>query len=209
MYSTPSELIAEGLEGELSFDITFGFDGDYQAAALGLSPAEMQSAVVVDDPANDINAALGTGVGFNWHYFYVYPGTSMARFSLFDNYTDGNDDMDLYVWGPAFNFLGDSGSMTSAEQVDVVSPEAGWHYVAVHGWQTDGLEAAYTLFGWQVGANAGNMSIDTPATAGLGVTGTVNLSWAGLDAGQKYLGAVQHQSNGDSLGITLISVATD
>ena len=98
---------------------------------------------VDDDPGNDINGALDTCdfgsfpfacTGISWHMVPVPPGTAITRISLFDDYTDGNDDLDLYVWDAGFGFVGSSGSGTSAEQVDITFPASPFYFVAVHGW---------------------------------------------------------------------------
>jgi subtilisin family serine protease len=210
--AAPTELSSDGADNTLSFDITFGYNGDYTAAAHGLEPATTQDGNVVDDPANDINTALGTGVGITAHLVYAPVGTAFTRISLFDDYTDGDDDLDLYVWEyPAFNYVGGSGSGTSAEQVDILFPGSEYYYVIVHGWQTDGPDANYTLFDWSVSATpGGNLSLDSaPASATLGSTEVIDLSWAGLDLDMKYLGAVSHSDAGGVFSLTLINVSTE
>ena len=206
--AAPGEVLGTGTDGSLSFDIIFGYDGAYTAGAHGLVPADMQSGNVVDDPANDINTALGTGVGITWHEVHVPAGATYARFSLFDDYTDGNDDLDLYVWHPNGSFAGGSGSGTSAEEVNVLYPMEGTYFVVVHGWQTDGPDSNYTLFGWAFGPDAENMDITAPTAATLGATASVTVGWTGLDEGTKYLGAVSHDYSSGSR-LTLLRVDTD
>jgi subtilisin family serine protease len=208
LLAAPSGVSETGTEGSLEFYITFGYSGAYTAGAHGLAPAVMQPDNVVDDPANDINAALATGVGITWHGVNVPAGATYARFSLFDEYTDGVDDLDLYVWHPDGFFAGGSGSGTSAEEVNVLSPQEGTYYVAVHGWQTDGPDSKYTLFSWAFGLDMGNMTLTAPAAATLGATETITVGWAGLDADTKYLGAVSH-SDGGLLGLTIVRIDTD
>jgi hypothetical protein len=141
----------------------------------------------------------------------VPAGSAYARFSLFDAYTDGNDDLDLYVYYPTGAFAGGSGSGTSAEQVDVPFPMAGDYYVFVHGWETDGPDANYTLFSWAFSATPGssNMALTAPSAATLGATETITVDWFGLDAGTKYLGAVSHSDASGLLGLTLVGIDTD
>lgn len=212
--AAPTEVTGTGTEGSIDYDVTFGYDGAFTAAPHGLVPANTQEGNVVDDPANDINTALDTGVGYTLHEIEVPDGTAYTRVSLFDEYTDGEDDMDLYVFDADFNFVGGSGSGTSAEQVDLVLPAAGTYYVIVHGWQTDGPDANYTLFDWSVsatpadGSGATDLSLTAPTSASLGDSGTVSVSWDGLDAGTKYLGAVSYTDTG-LFGLTVVSVATD
>jgi subtilisin family serine protease/plastocyanin len=207
--AAPAEVQGSGTEGSLDFDVTFGYEGDYTAEAHGLVPAEMQPDVVVDDPTNDINTALDTGVGVNFHTVTVPAGALHARFSLFDDYTDGNDDLDLFVFDGDGNFVGQSTGVTSEEQVDVPDPAAGDYTVIVHAFQTDGPDAAYTLFSWSFSADAGNMTPTAPPTATLGETETITVAWTGLTAGTKYLGAVSHNDATDRIGVTLVRIDTD
>jgi len=209
--AAPAEVMGTGTSGSLTFDVTFGYAGDYMAMAHGLEPANMINATVVDDPANDINAALTTNVGINIHMVDIPSGAAYARFSLFDEYTDGADDLDLYVFDPEGYQVGGSGSGTSAEEVNLSFPEPGSYYVVVHGWQTDGADANYTLFTWAFGADRGNMTLSAPTTAALAVTEPVTVDWAGLDAGTKYLGGVSHNNPAAPVmyGLTVIRVDTD
>jgi subtilisin family serine protease len=210
--AAPSEVSGTGTEGTLDFDVTFGFSGEYAPEVLGLVAADMQADTVVDDPANDINVALETGVGITLHEVEIPAGTAHARFSLFDDFTDGNDDLDLYVFGPDpdFPFAGGSGSPTSAEQVDLSEPAAGTYIVVVHGWQTDGPDANYTLFSWVLpDEDAGNMTVTDPGDATLGATETLTLEWTGLEADQKYFGAIRHTNPTTSDPLTLVRIDTD
>jgi hypothetical protein len=216
--ATADLVSATGATGSTSFDVSFGYTGDYAAGAHGLEPAGLTVGNVVDDPANDINTALATGVGVTFHAINVPAGTALARFSLFDAYTDGNDDLDLYVFGPSGGFVGGSGSGTSAEEVNAVFPAAGVYTVVVHGWQTDGPDANYTLFDWSVPATPGvgtyPLLIDSaPDAATVGATEPVDISWdVTLDtntAGRKYLGAVSHSDGVDLIGLTVVQVDDD
>ncbi len=210
-FSAPGEVSGSGTEGTASFDVSFGYDGAYTAAAHGLEPATTTDGNVVDDPANDINTALGTGVGVTFEFVVVPAGTALTRFSLFDEYTDGNDDLDLYVFYQTGAFVGSSGGGSSAEEVSVLFPAPGTYIVAVHGWQTDGVDSNYTLFDWSVSATpGGNLSIDSaPASATLGATEAVEVSWAGAAADTKHLGAVSHSLGDGSVELTVVSVDTD
>lgn len=220
LFAAPDEVGGSGADGGTSFDVKFGYTGDYTAAAHGLEPASTQAGSVDDDPTNNINDALGTCdfgapfpfpcTGLTWHAVSVPAGTAYTRFSLFDAYTDGNDDLDLYVWDSGFGFQGQSGSGTSAEEVNIVLPSDTIYLVAVHGWQTDGADSNYTLFDWSVSATpGGNMSVDSaPASAVLGTTGTVDVSWSGVPSG-KNLGAVSHSDGGGIIDLTVVSVEVD
>ena len=206
--AAPAEVSGSGTGGSLSFDVTFGYDGAYSAGAHGLEPALMTEGNVVDDPGDSF-APFGPGTTL--HMITVPAGQAYARFSLFDDYTDGQDDLDLYVYYPSGVYAGGSGSGTSAEQVDVALPPAGDYYVFVHGWGTDGPDANYTLFSWSFSAAAGstNMTVTAPAAATLGSTESITVDWFGLVASTKYLGAVSHSDASGILGLTLVGIETD
>ena len=102
-----------------------------------------------------------------------------------------------------------SGLGTSAEEVNLEAPLPGLYIVVVHGWQTDGPDANYTLFSWAFGPDTGNMTVYPPAAATLGATETVTVDWTGLSEGTKYLGAVSHSDSTDVLGLTLVNIETD
>jgi subtilisin family serine protease len=198
-----------GSAAGFSYDVGFGYDGAFSATARGLVPAGTIAGNVVDDPANDINTALGSGVGITVHQVSVPAGTTYARFALFDDATDGNDDLDLYVFNPSGGFVGSSGSATSAEEVNVTNPVAGTWFVVVHGWQTDGPDANYTLFSWTLGdAAAGNMTVSAPASATTGATGTIGLSFSGLAPATRYLGSVVYGGAAGLPAPTIVRVDT-
>ncbi|MBI3168516.1 MAG: pre-peptidase C-terminal domain-containing protein, partial [Chloroflexi bacterium] len=155
--------------------------------------------------------ALASGVGITMHTVNIPVGTTYARFSLFDDFTDGDDDLDMYIFDSNFDFVGSSGSGTSAEEVNLVNPADGDYYVIVHGWQTDGADANYTLFSWALGAvDAGNMTVTAPASATLGNTGLVNVSFSGLSPATKYLGSISYSDGVVSLPVvpTIIRIDT-
>jgi Bacterial pre-peptidase C-terminal domain len=191
----------------VSIPVTFGYAGSFGASARGLTEAVEEAGNVLDDPANDINTALTTGVGITVHVVTVPAGTTHARFSLFDAFTDGNDDLDLYVFDSSGNQVAGSGSGTSEEEANLVNPAADDYFVVVHGWQTDGPDCNYTLFSYLVdGIDAGNMTIVAPTTATVGGTASVDVSFAGLTAGKKYLGAVDYNDGTSVLDSTLVRV---
>ncbi len=207
-FSAPEEIMAAGTSGSASFDVAWGYSGSYVAAPHGLVPAETQDDTVADDPANDINVALQTGVGVTSHTVTVPADSAFARLSLFDDATDGADDLDLYVFDGDGNFVGGSGSATSAEQVDLVLPPGDSYEVVVHGWETDGADANYTLFSWVVPLESGGTLEVTaaPSSAAAGDVGTVTVGWSGLVADTRYLGAVSHAGPQGFMGLTLINV---
>jgi subtilisin family serine protease len=202
--AAPAQVTGTGVSGSASWTITTGFGGPLGYAKRGLIPAVMTPGNVLDDPTNSF--VVG-GPGITTHQFVVPAGTRYARFSLFDAFTDGLDDLDLYVHNSAGALVGASGGGTSAEEVNLVNPAADTYTVSVHGWQTDGPDANYTLFTWVLGGtDAGNTTVTGPATATIGGSANINLSWTGLTAGKKYLGQVAYFEGATERGSTVIRI---
>jgi subtilisin family serine protease len=200
----PTQINLTGTSGSTSWDVKTGFAGALTLAERGLIPAVTTPGNVVDDPTN--NFVVG-GPGITTHTVVIPAGTRLARFSLFDDFTDGADDLDLYVHNSAGTLVGASGGGTSAEEVNLTNPAAGTYTVSVHGWQTDGPDANYTLFHWLLGAaDAGNMTATGPPTVTIGGSATINLSWSGLTAGTKYLGQVSYLADGVEQTSTVIRI---
>jgi len=83
--------------------------------------------------------------------------------------------------------------------------------VVVHGFETDGPDSNFTLFTWSVGTTAaGNMGVAAPATATQGATGQISLTFSGLAAHTRYLGAVAYHDTVNFLSTppTIVSVNT-
>ncbi|MGW8249494.1 MAG: protease-associated PA domain-containing protein, partial [Anaerolineales bacterium] len=124
-------------------------------------------------------------------------GSTYARFSLFDADVTPGTDLDLYVYQGS-SLVGSSGGGTSAEEVNftftspTASPTALTVYV--HGWGVaGGTSSPFALYAWYLGSTAaGNMTVTAPASATLGATGTIDLSFNGLASGTKYLGSVAY-----------------
>jgi subtilisin family serine protease len=184
-------LQVSGTGGPINYNVTFGYDGPFTATARGLIPAATTSGTVADDPTDSTcslaspNAQLIPVV--------IPAGTTYARFSLFDaDVAPGGTDIDLCVFRGATQ-VGGSGSGTSAEEVNLVSPLAATNYtVVVQGWGVAG-SSPFKLHTWLLGsANAGNMTVSAPGAATTGATGAITLNFSGLTAGTKYLGSVAY-----------------
>ena len=90
--------------------------------------------------------------------------------------------------------VGSTGGATSNETASFVPVAAGATYrVFVHGFETDGPDADYTLFYWIVSdAAAGNLTVTGPGSVTAGSTHTIQVDWSGLTPGIKYLGTITH-----------------
>ena len=160
-----------------NYNVTFGYSGPFTATARGLVPA------------TTFTGSIDTGQQLTYDVT-VPAGSTYARFSLFDANTSPASDLDLYVFNSAGTQVGGSGGGTSAEEVNLLNPAAGTYTVLVDGFATAN-PSTFTLFTWVLGStDAGNMTVSAPASATLGATGSINLSFSGLAAGTKYLGSV-------------------
>jgi hypothetical protein len=210
--AAPAELTLSGTSGATSYGIKTGYNGSLAYAKSGLIPSQVFSGTVPDDPTSNFNTANPTAnQGIVTHDIVVPAGTSVFRISMFDAETDGEDDIDLYLYrvnaDSSLTLVGLSGGGTSAEQIQLGNPTAATYRLFVHGWETDGPDANYSLHSWTLGtADAGNMTVTGPATATIGGTGTVNLSWTGLEAGKRYLGQIQYNEGATTHGTTIVRV---
>ena len=199
-------LQVSGTGGSISYEVRFGYTGAFAAAPRGLIPASTVVGNVSDDP-NDGSCGLVVAPNKDQIAVVVPAGSSYARFSLFDDFTDGSDDLDLCVFSSAGQLVGSSGTGTSAEEVNLVNPAAGTYTAVVHGFGTDGPDANYTFFNWVLGTTEeGNMTVTEPAMATIGTTGTVNLAFSGLDSGTKHLGSVAYSGTTGLPNPTIVRV---
>jgi hypothetical protein len=178
----------------ISYNVTFGYDGSFTATPRGLVPAIVITDTIVT------NQSLAYDV-------IVPAGTTYARFALFDAYTTA-PDLDMRVFRGA-TLVGASGGPTSDEVVNFTNPVAATYTVVVDGFDTGGGPATFTLFNWVLGsADAGNMLVSAPATAVLGQTGTIDLSFTGLAPGTIYLGSIVYGGSANMPNPTIVVVDT-
>jgi hypothetical protein len=209
--AAPRELGLATTAGSTTYTIKTGYAGVLAFAKRGLIPATTTNATVTQDPAQSFNTTNpDSNHGFTAHEFTVPAGTTYARFQLFDEFVDGvSDDLDLYLYrvnGATKTLVGSSGGGTAAEQVNLSNPAAGTYKLYVHGWQTDGPDANYTLFSWIFGTDAGNMTAPGPTTATIGGSQSVTITWSGLTAGLKYLGQIAYQEGATTHAVTIVRV---
>jgi hypothetical protein len=140
------------------------------------------------------------------------------RISLFDELTDGNDDLDLYLlYCPTLDNctqIAESGGFTSDEEINVILPEGGTYIALVHGFETDqvsgGPGANYSLFTWSFGEidDVGNLAVTAPAAVADGDRLDLTVNWAGLGPSTRYLGAISHNTPADTYALTIVNIVT-
>ncbi len=192
-----------GTGDPISYNVTFGYNGAFAAAARGLVAAALTAGTVADDPT-DSTCSL-TSPNAVLIPVAIAAGTTYARFSLFDADVTPGADIDLCVFRGT-TLVGSSGSGTSAEEVNLLSPTAAGYTVVVQGWGVVG-SSPFKLHTWLLGsADAGNMTVTAPASATLGATGAINLTFSGLAAGTKYLGSVAYSGAAGMPNPTIVRV---
>lgn len=219
----PRELSFRSSSGGTTIPVAFGYTGAYQAQVHGLRAALTDfcrdqndvsvPCVISDDPTNTFSFRMDNGV--NAHLIDVPPDQLYARFALFDEYTDGNDDLDLYLFYCPDNQcsqIAQSGSFTSEEEINLVSPQPGVYAVLVHGFETDnvtgGPGAQYSLFAWSFGSNdvVGNATVVFPTIVNDGDRGGVDIAWGPLLPATRYLGGISHNTPSGLYGLTLLRI---
>ena len=233
----PAECESRGLTDSLSFPVDFGYDGTYTPRVHGLDRAKVVDGFVDNDPDKTFTIPSNFTIpvtftpsqtdGVRWHGFAVPSNQLYLRFATFDQLTDGEDDLDLYLYYCPDDIncskIGESGEATSLEQIDV-PPDlrrqlplgAGTYLVFVHGFATDEADVAggpganYKLLAWQLGLNddAVNMTATGPGIVSAGTTQDVNVDWFDLGADSIYLGAISHNTPQRLVAITLVSIDT-
>ncbi len=205
LFNAPASVPGSGESSSTSFNVNFGYTGSYIAAAHGLEPATVTSDTVVQDPDQSFNPNDGFS---NLHQFNL-AGAALFRIEMPpESVADPAIDLDIYVFDPNGSLAASSTSGSTNESIEISLPMDGTWSVYVHGWQTAGPSAAYDMYSWVISATpGGNMTIDSaPASAVIGETGTVDVSWTGATAGQWHLGAVSHTGDSGLMGLTLVEV---
>jgi subtilisin family serine protease len=212
--NAPAEVQSSGAGGTLSFPVEFGYTGSYLPGVHGLATPLAINGFVDEDPTKTFTFRTNNGV--TAHLIDVPADQAYLRFALFDELTDGDDDLDMYVFycpdSVNCTKLGESGEPTSREQFNVLLPGAGRYAVFIHGFDTDdvagGPGANYTLLGWAFGLvdDRGNMTASGPGFVNAGTTGAVDVSWSGLDADTIYLGGISHNTPQGMVAITVVTI---
>ena len=204
--SVPSSVSGSGTDGSASFDVQFGYTGDYAAGAHGLVARVDTTDTIYQDPDQTYPSA-DDGDGVNRHDFAIN-GAAFVRFSLV---IPGDDDIDLFLENSSGTIVAQSTSGGTNELIELLLPADDTYTMVVHGWSVPSEPLEYTLESWIVPlATGGSLSIDSaPTSATVGEVATIDISWSGLTAGTEYLGAVSHSDGGGLLGLTLVEVDTN
>ena len=212
--TAPEEVSSYGGSGTLQFDVDFGYSGSYAPGVHGLRKPLVVEGFVDEDATKSFTFRNGSGV--TAHLIDVPANQAYLRFALFDEFTDGDDDLDLYIYYCPDNInctrVGESGEFSSEEEFNLVLPGAGRYAVLIHGFETDntvgGPGANYQLFAWAFGLidDQGNMTASGPALVNAGATETVTVNWFGLEPETIYLGGISHNTPDGLSGLTVVRI---
>jgi subtilisin family serine protease len=204
LFSAPAAVTGSGDSGSASFNVSFGYTGSYSAAAHGLEPATVTSDNVLQDPDQTFDPNDGYS---NLHTFDL-SGAAFFRIAMPPDATEADADLDIFVYNPNGQLAASSTSGGTNELVEILLPMDGTWYVFVHGWSAPGGDSDYDLYTWAISATpGGNLIIDSaPASATIGATEAIDLSWTGATAGQWHLGAVSHTGDAGLMGLTLVEL---
>jgi len=212
--TAPSEIGSSGVSGSLSFPVEFGYNGAYNAQVHGLRLPLVLPGFVDSDPTKTFTPRNGGGV--TSHIYAIPANQAYLRFALFDSLTDGDDDLDLYIYYCPDDVncekIGESGGATSREQFSILLPGAGTYIAFVHGFETDNVNGGpgtnYQIVAWQFGLDddQGNMTVTAPALVNAGTITDITVDWSGLLPDTIYLGGISHNTPQGLSGITIISI---
>jgi hypothetical protein len=212
--NAPAEITASGSSGSIDVPVEFGYSGAYSPGVHGLRAPLVIDAFVDEDP--DKTFSFRTDNGVTAHLIDVPADQAYLRFAMFDELTDGEDDLDMYVFYCPDNVnctrIAESGTPTSREQVNIQFPGAGRYAVFIHGFDTDnvagGPGANYTLLGWAFGLvdDQGNMTATGPGFVNAGTTENVHVSWNDLASGTIYLGGISHNTPQGFVALTIVTI---
>jgi subtilisin family serine protease len=201
--AAPREI--SGSPSGISYTVKTGYNGTLNFAARGLVPATTTAASVDQDPDQTFDPT--STVGTYKQDIVVPAGVKPFRVGIDEStVTPSGTDLDVYLYRGSTR-VGQSSDGDSNEMVTLTDPAADTYTVYVHGFSTIAPSANFTLYNWQIGAaDAGNMHVPAPATATIGGSVGVSLSFTGLAAGTWYLGQVIYNDGSSDLGSTIVNV---
>jgi hypothetical protein len=165
-----------------TWTVSSGVTGTVNVSKTGLQPAQTDDLTLAHDA--------------EWQRSFSVGPNELVRFDLFDEDTDGNDDLDLYLFRNGVQ-VASSFNPTSRETVMHRNSGVNATYtILVHAWATDGPDANFTLFGWVLGADGLGTLSPTSLAATSGSVHTISLTTSGLTPGTRYLGEVTYSGAG-------------
>lgn len=191
--ATPAEVTGTGSTGTKGITIKAGVDGTLTGVVNGMVPGAVSTA------STPIGKDAITTVD-------VPAGTKAVRFATYDADYPKGTDIDLTVTKDGKE-VGTSGSGTAQESVTLTDPTPGTYEVKVNAFAgADPMEIKTHSFVVPA-KDAGNLAITpTSGEAKSGQSYPINLTWSNLEAGKRWMGVLDIQNNGKTIGSTVVSV---
>jgi subtilisin family serine protease len=197
--AVPGELRAAGTPGSATFDVSFGYTGNYTINVDGLTPGERQTADLPD----------GDQAAF---FFTVPAGTTLGRWAMYDEDVGSQNDVDLVLLqqvGANFVVIAASAGGTSEEEINIANPAPGLYALVALDFATDAGDTPISVFNYNLnGADAGNTTLTLPPGAVSSETEAVTVNWTGLPADTRSLGILNHSDGVATIGTTELLVNT-
>lgn len=196
--TSPSDLTSDKTSGSKLILVKTGFSGRMGVAKGGLKEVTVGEQVTLSAQglsSAQLKAACmgGTSTDSVRVYDFAVPAnTVVARFALRQNETGPSDDHDLGLLHPNGTWAY-SGNDGSNESVQALSPAAGNYKVCVVAYGSNDPVMNHKLSSWVVtrADMGGNFTVMVPGKVVAGNNATVGMSWSGLQADKRYLGAAQ------------------
>jgi subtilisin family serine protease len=204
LFSAPATVTGSGETGSTSFDVLFGYTGDYTAAPHGLAAQVTTSGLAGQDPDQTYPSADDAPPGVQKFDFPI-AGAAYARWDLV---IPGPDDIDLFLEDSSGNIIASSTAGGTNELIELWLPADDTYTMVVHGWSVPNEPLPFDLYSWVVPlASGGSLVIDSaPTSATAGTVGTIDLSWSGVSAGTRSYGLVSHADGSGLMGFTLVEI---
>lgn len=206
-----AEITGDKLTGTKLFTVKTGYSGTMKALKGGLKEATIGEQVsLVPDGSSSATLKATCAAGVNTASTRVYqvaisPGVMAARFALRQKDSGPTDDNDMGILSPGGTWTY-SGKDYTNEAVQLANPAAGNYRVCVVAWGSDQATASHRLMSWLVTQAdvGGKMTVAVPGKVVAGTYASLGLSWSGLEADKRYLGAMQFLDQNNILQATTI-----
>lgn len=211
----PASISKELKRGRASFPVEMQYNGSTSMDYAGLAPLILAPDTISQDPASSFEFL---GAGTSYTAWTVPEGTTLARFSLRDQFVyDDGADIDLYVYRcVAYSCaqVGSSLNVASNEDVILLNPEpaanadAGDFYIAMtHGYTVPSGEAEFDQLVWIVNGKQNNVRMTSSRRAVDGRFNNVNILTRGLMEDTVYMGTVSFfDDEGNEQGTTVLEL---
>jgi subtilisin family serine protease len=226
-FQAPLEVAGSGATSSLTYTTKAGFAGSVAYSIRGLQAATRYDNVVDGDAACAFDTAnpdamVAAGIA-TVSEFTTPAGSNYIRFQTFQADSAATvSDLDMFVYRAApgsssYALIATSGGPDANEVVNTTSAGSlttGAKFkVYVHGCGVSAPDSPFALYAWALTATPSNAFTATPSThaVAIGQADDTTFAWAGLPAGNRYLGRVLYVDTAAptvAIGATVIGVST-